>query len=241
MMLGELRPITKERPTDGLFGRLYRFDQIDPKAQWFNVSSHAAASKEEVSQIKIPDALKPNLIMFNFVFYPKNHQMYFETKADGSSLGPLSAQRFIEKLVADQRISKNFPNVEITVVPEKNQLKKVLSIPEMRKLVIDLKRPNPDGFSEATIKEVYRRLDAIGAKRQTEEFVAARTDTLKPDEGIKSLAYVAAHNGKVYSVGRNAEGEKVTESTTDKPHYQAIRYDPSVATREDELIAQTKQ
>lgn len=239
LMIGELRAINENLPMEGAFGRLYRFDQIDPKAPWFNVANHAAASKEEISQIKIPDELKPNLIMFNFVFYPKKHRMYFETLADRNSLGPQSALRFFERLVSHPNISKKFPIVDITIVPDSNQVGKVLSVPGMRKLVIDIKRPNPDGGSHSSSLEMERRLKSIGAKRFTQEFTASGHEHLKPDENMRETAEIASVNGSVYSVGRSADGRKIEESTAKKPHFETIRYDSSVETREDALIAKT--
>ncbi len=239
LMIGELRYLNRSHHTAGVFGRIYRFDQIDPDAQWFNVVSNVAATSEELSEIKIPPSLKPNLVMFNFVFHPVGHWLYFETVADRASLGPTTVKRFFEALFSAPEIIEQFGKVDATIVPEHEQLDRILTLPGLSKLTIDVKRPNPDDLANEDQK-VFARFDAMGARRLYQQYTAERGESIKPDDEVRLMARVASHNGSVQGVGMSAAGDRLLESTVDHPWRDTIRYDPDVELREDVMIARTQ-
>lgn len=239
LMLGELRPVKKGELLHGLRGRIYRFDQIDPDSPWFNVENNEAATSEEVAEIKIPASLKPNLVMFNFVFFPKGHTLYFEAKADKHTLGPSSLQKFLIELCGIPTIVARFGKVDVTVLPDKEQLDRILKIPRLTKLIVDVKRPNPDDLADEE-EEVFSRLRDMGTRRIVQELTAERNESIKPDSDVKLLARVAAKNGSVTGVGYTLEGDKLEESTVDKPWRHTVHFDADVELRTDVMIAQAE-
>lgn len=239
LMLGELRPVSKGSPLEGLFGRIYRFDQIDPKAPWFNVDSHEVASDDELAEIKIPAKLKPNLVMFNFVFYPTTHKIYFESAADEHTLGPASTRKFFKVLSGVASIFEKFGEVDVTTLPDNEQLDRILNLPGLSKLVIDVKRPNPDDLADEEA-EVFERLEKMGTRRIVQSLTAERHETIKPDDDVKLLARVAASNGSVTGIGVTAIGDRLEESTVKRPWRETIHYDADVELREDVLVGLTR-
>jgi hypothetical protein len=239
LMIGEMERVDREDPLQGLSGRLYRFDQIDPDAPWFNVESREEASEDELAQIRIPTALKPNLVKFNFVFYPRTHQLYFESFSQGATLGERSLQKFFSLICALPYIMEQFGTIDITVVPEHEQLDRILSMPSLSKLVIDLRRPNPDDLASDE-QRVLMRLQKMNTRRLVETLTAERGETIQPDEDVKVLARVAAKNGSVSGTGYRADGDKVEESTVDRPWRQTVHYDEAVALPLDVLVTETQ-
>ena len=239
LMIGELERVDRDDPLQGFTGRIYRFDQIDPGAPWFNVESKEEASEEELAEIRIPEALKPNLVKFNFVFYPQGHQFYFESMATGSTLSEGSMRKFFVTICAVPSIMEQFGPVDITVVPEHEQLARILSLPSLSKLVIDLRRPNADDQADDE-RVVLERLQRMKTRRLVETLTAERGETIEPDEQVRVLARVAAKNGSVSGTGYRADGGRVEESTEDRPWRQTVLYDEAVALPLDVLVTETQ-
>lgn len=206
LMLGELRPAYREKPLNGLFGRFYRFDQIDPKAPWFNVDSNDVATKEEIAEIKIPPKLKPNLVMFNFVFYPRTHKLYFESMADSHTLGPASLRKFFLTICGHPTIVQKFGDVEITAIPELEQLERILKLPGLSKLVIDVKRPNPDDLADEEA-EVFARFEKMGT-----QFHLGTSDTAQVQHRQSDVCRQAKRARAL--VQRSAPGQRAAPSAS---------------------------
>lgn len=235
LMIGELGPITKGDLLSGMQGSFYRFDQIDPNAPWFNVDNHEAATEDEMAKVSIPSSLKPNLKMFDFVFFPKGHHLYLESLTDGQTLSPLSALKLLAGLCQVPSILREFGDVEITVVPDKESLEEIFRLYRLAKLSIDVKKPNPDDLEDEE-EQVFARLERMGTRRIIEILSAEPGQTIAPDDEVKLLARVAANNGSVKAVGYSVEGERFVESTVDKPLREPIYYDPTVQTSGNALI-----
>ncbi|MBU1215253.1 MAG: DUF4747 family protein [Gammaproteobacteria bacterium] len=239
LMIGELRPLSKSQGMiGGMFGRIYRFDQIDPDAPWFNVERNDVATVDEMAAIAIPDDLKPNLMMFDFIFYPHGHKFYFTSKHNKSTLSPQALVKLFSYLFTAAKIVHEFGKVELTVIPDRAQLNKILSIPRLTKLTIDVIRPNPDDNTDDE-EEVFRRLHAQSARRITQVLTAEPHESIKPDNDTALLAKVAAHNGKVVAIGYTTRGQRIEESTVDKPWRELVKYDPNYQTEYDALAAYT--
>lgn len=235
IMLGELLPLTRGQPTEGMFGRFYRFDQIDPESPWFNVVSHEAATDEEMAAVSIPSHLKPNLVTFDFVFFPQGHRLYFVSKYDKYATSPGSIRKLFATLVEQESIVQRFGKVEITVLPDHHQLRRILSLHRLAKLTIDVIRPNPDDNSDED-EEVFRRLASQGARRVTQILTAEPRETIRPDRDTEVLARVASHNGKVLAIGYRLDGTREDLSTVARPWKEAIGYDPNIQTGPNALI-----
>lgn len=225
LMIGELARVNKARPLDGFFGRMYRFDQIDDDAPWFNIEDHSVATDDDMALVSIPNNLKPNLVMFDFVFFPNGHKLYLEAKSGKRALSPLTLQRFFLGLCNHPRIQEEFGKVEITVLPDREQLEAIFSMHRLAKLTIDIRRPNPDDFGEDEEDQVFRRFDGIGVRRMVQSLTAEPGESITPDNELSIIARVASKNGKVEGVGYSAIGDRIEESTIDRPWSHSFGYD----------------
>ncbi|WP_199052936.1 DUF4747 family protein [Aquitalea sp. ASV15] len=239
LMIGEMRYLNSDDPLQGLFGRLYRFVQIDKDAPWFNVEKNDVATEEELAQINIPENLRPNCEMFNFVFYPRGHAFYLENKSGKHSLSPGFATKMLRALFADPEVVKEFGEVEVNVFADKEHLDKILRIHELRRLIIEVSKPNADELGKAQAK-VYGRLGALNARKLKMEIVAENKESIALDEDLKTAAKVAAAgNGKVIGYGYTQNGQRVEESTLAKPWEDSVTYNPDLQTSVDALLTAT--
>jgi len=241
-LIGELRFLDPDKPLDGLAGKVYRFTHIDPSAAWFNLEEHKAATEDEVSKIAIPAHLKPNLVMFSFVFYPKYpkaHRLYFESQSGKDRLSVGSMLKLLNGLFSHHSIVKEFGAVDITAIPEREQLDKIFKIPNLKKLIIEITRPNPDDLEDEEAR-ILERLNKQNARRLHQELVAVQNESIKPDKITKALARVASQNGKVIGIGTSTDQRRLEESTVDHPQLEMIRYNPDMQTASDALIAYTR-
>jgi hypothetical protein len=197
-------------------GDIYRFINIDKDAQWFNTAKNEPATEEETKEINIPEELRPNLRIIEFVFKIKNHKLFFVNKDRNNTLSPLMAESFFQQLFDKVCLDHRFPSVNVTAVPDKESIEKIFSISKLKKIEIKLTRPNPDDF-EAEERRFLKKLERQKAKRIEETLIAMPGQSLTPDEDTKKLARVASQNGVVIGYGKDSSGKAVKESTKDKP------------------------
>jgi len=238
-MIGELRSIDSEDPLTGLVGRFYRFINIDPKEPWFNLDKNEPATEAEMAKVVIPEFMRPGMTMFNFVFYPKGHKLYFEVHDKKGSLGSSSVKKLLDTVFAAPSITQAFGTVDITVIPAKEQLEKIFAINRLSKLIIEITRPNSDGGEEYE-EQVMKRLERQNARQERIEYTAIPNTTIEPDDETKKLAKVASHNGRVSGKGTDLQGKKVILSTISHSWTEIIVYDSDTQTQIDALVDQTR-
>ena len=114
----------------------------------------------------------------------------------------------------------------------------MLSLPVLERLTIELKRPNPDDAGGERARWM-KKLQKQHAQSLKTELVAVKGESIKPDEDTRSAAHVAADNGNVRVVGRNAGGTRVDESTKDRPLLITAKVDDNVETA-TQVLARTQ-
>lgn len=244
LMIGELKSINDERPEEGMVGRIYRFVNIDKNAQWFNVVRHDDATPEEVDAIHFPDELRPNTETFDFVFYPKGHTLYVnmrsENKIEGKyhPIGVGQVLKLLKSLMSLPAIHKQFGAVDVTAIPDREQLERILSIHQLSKLVIEVTRPNPDELGKAQ-ERVFARFERMNVRKVRQEITAEKKESITVDAETRELAEVASMNGKVIGTGYTEKGQRIEESTVTRPWIGQVPYHPDNQTARDTLIAAT--
>ncbi|WP_246294904.1 DUF4747 family protein [Piscinibacter koreensis] len=226
MLLGTL--YTSELP-DRLTGVIYRFVKIDPNEPWFNSMTQEQATDEELEKIEIPAHLLPHLQQFPFDFRPESHMLYYVAHDRANHMAPAVAVRFLENLLNQAAATAGAPPLEVTAVPEVGALDRMLSIPVLSRLEIELKRPNPDDVG-AVARRFLERLEAQNARKMTQELVAEAGQTLTPDRDTAELAVVAATNGKVRVQGRDENNMRFDDSTDSRPLLEPVLLDEELET-----------
>lgn len=220
-------------------GEIYRFVKVDASEPWFNTQTLRQATDKDVEAISIPPHLLAHLQRIPFVFSPDEHRLWFVARDRKNSLGALVAERFIQKLLDLAVVKNHFPTVSVTALPDTETLKKLLSMHRLQRLIIEVKRPNPDdGASAAT--RAMTRLEKMNVKQETKELVAVDGESIKPDAETRELAEVASQNGNVTGVGKTSDGLPSRESTSEKPMRIFSKINEAIETVFDILKRQVK-
>lgn len=218
-----------------LTGEIYRFVKLDPHEPWFNTETREAATDDEVGGIKIPAHLLPHLQRVEFVFKPDVHELWFISQDRKDRLGPQTAVKFFQRLFESLVQSGKYPPIEVTAIPDRDTLDEMFSLSKLEKIVIELKRPNADDAAGEEAKWL-KKLAKQNARKITTELVAVAGESILPDQETRALAAVAARNGNVSVIGRDANGKKVDESTKSRPLMIPQQVDSDIETSMDVLL-----
>lgn len=223
-------------------GNFYRFLQVDADAPWFDIEKHKKADDEDVHQVHIPPALKPNLVEIPYVFDLKHHRLYFVAHEHEFNLSPVMVDKLLKRLTTLPSIVRRYGDVDLTVMTDRGKVDEMLKWPTIRRLTILLERPNP---SEADDDEtVFERLERRRLKSETHIYQKARgEESIVIDEEMKEQAANAIDNGFVEVAGRNLAGQPGKVSTSSFPLKLKGTYTPTgmaAQTLKDALLSLVK-
>lgn len=224
LMLGSVHP-----NETGATGTIYRFVRLDPTEPWLNARTGEAATGDDLREIRLPEHLLPHLKEFPFEFRTDTHRLYYVSHDRKNRLGPAAVKPFLEALFKPFIDSGEFPEVNVTVVPDQETLARIFAMHRLETLTIELTRPNADDGADQEARWMDR-LERQHSKKLKLELTAEREESLSPDTETRALAAVAADNGRVTAVGRDAAGIKQYESTEQKPLVQAAEINPELQT-----------
>ncbi len=221
--IGWLRPLDEEMPEKGLEGAIYKYLNIDPTRQWFDKKKNKSIKVDDKDNPPpIPDSLKPHLQEIYFIFYPDQHRLFFET----NNLSPNSALKLFQGLLQHPEVIKIFGIPDIHIESSKETIEKILQLPKLALLEIQIALPNPDDSGMSDEEKVMDRMYNEGSRTVYEKKTAFKGKSLTPDDKTKLMMKVATSNGKVYAEGYSAEEKRVIESTEDHPLRDKDYYDP---------------
>lgn len=225
-ILGSFRVSSSE---DFYYGELFKFFDLKISGKWLNVNEQAPAEENELLELNVPEHLKPGLEAFPFIFHPKSHKIFFISQEINEHLGPMDAGRYFRALLNQPRLSEKFGEITVTVIPDADTLDKILNLPDLRRLHIEISPPNPDDLEELE-QEIRERLNEQKAAKMLTILVAEKGKSLAPDEQTKLLSQVAQTNGYVEARGATETGKVETFSTKSHPLKDPVQYDPNVET-----------
>lgn len=234
LMIGESARLANA-PSDGFYGSLYRFVQIDKTAPWFNLASHKPAEAEDLRAITLPPNLQPNLRQLPFYFDANKHRLYFVTRMLPATVTPAQVEKLITYLTQHASITERFGRVDVQIAASVESVERLLGWPVIRTLRIEVERPNATELSDD--EDVLARLKSLGARRERREYTKADDAmTLVPDARLRALANVAADNGRVHVDGVDPQGRKASADSQDFPWSQRVRYSPIISTLTDSFL-----
>ena len=217
--------ITKPRKSRGLevyTGRILVWTEIDVNGPWLNLKEEEELSPSLRNAINIPPEAKPNYRVFSYAFEAEHHRLYFETRNEfGEHLGETTALRVFRLLLSKDVQGLDIPDVEVTVIPERGAVSRILALPGLRSLELTVVLPNPDADADAEAR-VFGQLNAARARRKSVVYTKqAGADHLIATPEIIETASVAANNGMVRGVGRE-DGKRNELSTTHLPKRKTV-------------------
>lgn len=228
-LIGELK--VEDDPQRGAIvrGEFYKYIELDKTRAWYNVVSRKPAENKDIDRIVIPDELKPHFQFLPFVFFAKEHRLVCVTRDGQDALSVRQVAGVLEVILRDAEIEKEFGRVEITIEPSLETLDEILTLPNLRRIELDISPPNPDDFADFE-RDLFEDLDEQNAGSLKVELTAAGGETLVPNEKTKKLAMVAQSNGKVVGIG-GGRGKTRTLSTTQHPLEVVGSYEPDAQPR----------
>jgi hypothetical protein len=204
------------------YGSLYRFTDIDINDKWFDLSSNEEAKKEDLTGINIPENLKPGLKSFYYVFFLGTHKLYFVSKQGNDSLPARHVEKLLTTFLTMGDFNK-FESFKVTVIPDQQAVDSIISNKSIKKLTIDINKPNPDVPSNETDKEVQKRFIDERTRRITETLYAENGQHIIPSEHTTSFAKLASENGSVEIIS-DESGFSEIKSTKSSPLREMIKY-----------------
>lgn len=215
-----LSPVTGVR--QGVFtGRLATWTEVDRNAKTIDTALLEERLFDE-SGVVIPSGTGLNSKVFNFAFNVDKHQLVLETRNDEDQTISIGlGQRAIAKVLAMVKIP-GLEELSVHLVTREDAIARILSLPELRKISIDLFKPNPDDLSDVE-REMLEELEALNAKRNKTELTKSKdADTLVLTPRYRAMAQVAKNNGSVAASGRDEDKEKINLNTKQLPKSYSI-------------------
>jgi len=208
-----------------IIGSIARFVEIDFRMSWFDFIKLDVATDEDVGKIEIPENLRPNYRSFYFEFLVHEHMFVYEQYGPEGVVSPRMMFRFIDRLLNSLDLLQVYGPVSVSVMSDREQLDEIIALPDLKRLRIFVKLPNPDdlGRYDAEIEARLRRQNATSLEQTYKSEGGA---SLAPDDTTMALADVATRNGEVQAEGYDAGGRRVTRSTNEHPALEKFRYDP---------------
>lgn len=238
LILGSLYGVGDATQTNELSGEIYRFVKVDANEPWFNTVTRKQATEKEVQQINIPQNLLAHMQKIPFIFFPKEHELWYLSKDKTGSLSPGVFEKYLQTLFDHVVADQQFPQVDVTALPDKDALDEVFEVPGLHRVELTLKRPNPDDAGDLEAK-FEQRLARMNVQSRQEVLTAKKGERLQPDEQLRAEAEVTARNGSVKGVGVDEHGTPIEATTAMKPKRVFMRFSEAKETIR-ELIKRAK-
>ncbi|MDN7752697.1 DUF4747 family protein [Burkholderia gladioli] len=215
---------------DGFYyGELFKFYDLKLTGKWLNVLQQAPAEEDDLAELNVPEHLKPGLEAFPFLFHAQSHRLFFVSQDSQEHLGPKDAGKYFRQLLNQPKLTDQFKEITVTVIPGEDTLEKIFALPELRKLQIVITPPNPDDWEDVE-QDVKERMAEQNAATMVTVLVANKGESLEPNEHTRSLSEVAQANGYVEGRGMTEIGKVQTLSTKSHPMLAPAFYDQNVET-----------
>ena len=210
-----MSPVSETR--NGVFtGKLATWTEIDPKSNLIEKKTLKETLLSE-ADVSIPDGVGFNSRVFSFAFRERDHRLYVELVNDEGQTISVGRAQLAIRCVLSAFQPEDIDELDVHVVSQSNAVDKVLSIPRLRKLAIQLDLPNPDDLSEEK-RKILEEIEKMNGKRvKTEITKSAGEERLEASPHYRAMAELAKDNGYVSGTGRDENGEVIQLSTKSYP------------------------
>jgi hypothetical protein len=198
----------------GVHGVITTFVDFDKDSPWFDLETSDAASEDELNKVEVPDNLRPDMKLCQFVLDENNHILSFimEPSKGGMSAGVM--EKFLTRVFSDNSVFEKFGKVSVHVVHPERSVDELFEIPNIREVFIRANRPNTGDYDGSPFKNLKEWMAAQNVNTFEQKTVADGSD-MQPDKNTIALANVADENGFVTVSGRDQFNQAVTLSTKD--------------------------
>jgi len=235
-MIGTCFRIDQKNELAGYQGTIYKFFDLDPKSEWFNITRNEEATQDEIESINIPENLKPHSEKFMYLFIPQKHKIFVITNNENQKTMSINtvAKFFYDSFNVDI-LTEKYGEVDVIVEQSRENLENMLNVYRISTLNITLSRPNPDDL-ESQEDDIRRLLEDQNSKKMSQSLIAQNGLSITPNEITQQLAKLATSNGSVEITGKDENNETVVKSTVEHPFFESFKFD----SKKDILINQFK-
>lgn len=240
--VGKLGTLRYDRDADGsaiVWGEFYKYIELDSTRDWFNVLKGKPANQRELDQISIPEHLKPHFQYVPFIFFSKGHRVIMITRDKEDVISAAQAVTILRSTFMSVELVAAFGKVDLVVEPSRDTLEKILDMPRLRTLEINVTPPNPDDFEEFE-RDLFEDMASQRARSYQLTLQEEEGEGLAPNDKVRKLARVAQSNGKVSGIG-GSRGKTIQLSTTDHPLVEKTHYDPETEIRANVLLVKARE
>lgn len=209
---GMISSIDESEVSKGLIsGVITTFTRIEG-GRWFDAEGLTVATKSQISRVVIPDNLFPNSASFYFVFDIKKHRLFFQNYSSGKQITPSSALKFFSGLANDIWILRTFRSAKISIVQDKAGLDRLFGLNRIKKVEIQLLKPNSDIFDDDFEENIEDHLNGTNSRQMTIVYDAEKGGSIHATDEMMDIGGVALDNGHVKVTGRDDKGAVVLDS-----------------------------
>lgn len=240
-LITSIRAIDGDGVNNGYAGEIARFLQFNPKlaSQWLKLSDGKQAQDEDIVNVNVPADLQPNLGIFKFAFYPKNHRLVFETKAESRNISHRSVLALFEHFFNHSALPAGTERVRITIEQSRQMIGRILKLEELSAVDLRLARPN-DLISAQDKEEAIADMTKAGVEEIEIRLQRTHEKAIELWDWIKRLAGWAPSNGALTATGYE-KGKKVTLSTENHPITHKPKYDSRLSVASDAFLAESQK
>jgi hypothetical protein len=157
-----------------------------------------------------------------------------QTYSKGRAFSIRDAERFFQTISSDKKIKAKFGDIKVTMVQERESLKKIFDLESISKIRILIEKPNSDIFDEEFEQKIEKHLEESNSRQIEIIYSSERGESIKVTEEIKRVGESALDNGLVEVSGRSETGRE-KRSTRSHPQIVQEAYDTDLATEAQAL------
>jgi hypothetical protein len=216
--IGSCRDLDDARIPNGVTGRLFVFSKFNFDDPWLNTARNAQATDKDLEELKIPPHLVPEFRHFRYLFDVRKHKLYFEKFSElKGNLSSKAFTRALNLMFQSGALKGKFEEINAFAVADDEAVDLILGLNKLRKLFIQVYRPNPDDddFDQSVLDE----LSAQNVSVLEETLIKAPgVDSIVPSALTRKLAHLGARLGLVEGWGKNPDNNQpVTMNTEEHP------------------------
>jgi Domain of unknown function (DUF4747) len=212
-------------PSSDNLGLMAKYTEIDIDGDWFDLDDFDAATPERLSEISIPDTLRPNLAQFYFQLFPEDHLLVVSTYAESKGLSTRSILKYFKEALSWSQIVAEFGKVEADIVQSFHAVEELLAMPQLKEVRVIIRRPNTDDLSKDLAAVIEARLREQNGDEYEEILRSKDSGDLEPNERTRQLGAVAAENGELKTKSL-VNGIMTEHRTSDSPLVEKTKYKP---------------
>jgi len=171
------------------------------------------------SGVVIPPDLGFNYKLFQFSFNENTHQLFVEEKNEsGQTLSVNSAAKAFDAIF--KKIAAKMDGIDevnITVVPGQDTVKRIFEIKRLRSIKYRIERPNPDNNTDKFDRVSKRMEEENLGIIETKLVRAPGKETIELSDRHKEEIEVSSSNGYAVAVGIGGNGKSIKLSTKKYP------------------------